>query len=235
MKKILLLGSALLFSASATFAQSTTVMTGKDARIGVKAGVNLSKYRFSGKSENQETVDALNKNQESNVGFNVTVFGDFGIAKNFALQPGVSLQNKGTKFKDVDGESGIEATQSTMWIDVPINAVYNIPTGNAGAIQLSAGPYLGFGISGKNKFNNVTPTEDQAEFKFGDDALPITGSAGMDYGANFGLGFRANSGFTVGANYGLGMANLFPKDARPDLNDAKQKNRVLGFTVGYSF
>ncbi|MDQ8005615.1 MAG: porin family protein [Pedobacter sp.] len=234
MKKILLIGTALLLSSPALFAQTTTI-GGSDARIGVKAGVNLSKYRFSGRSENKELIDELNKNQENNVGFNVTVFGDFGVAKNFALQPGVSLQNKGTKFTDVDGTSGIEVQQSTMWIDVPINAVYSIPTGNAGAVQLSAGPYLGFGISGKNKFKNITPNEQQTDFDFGDDAQPLTGSAGMDYGANFGLGFRANNGIILGANYGLGMANLIPKDARSNSQDSKQKNRVLGFSIGYSF
>lgn len=234
MKKILLIGTALLLSSPALFAQTTTI-GGSDARIGVKAGVNLSKYRFSGRSENKELIDELNKNQENNVGFNVTVFGDFGVAKNFALQPGVSLQNKGTKYMDVDGTSGVEAQQSTMWIDVPINAVYSIPTGNAGAVQLSAGPYLGFGISGKNKFKNIAPNEEQAKFEFGDDAQPLTGSAGMDYGANFGLGFRANNGITLGANYGLGMANLIPKDARANSQDSKQRNRVLGFSIGYSF
>lgn len=228
MKKILLFGTALALSSSALFAQNT--MSGSDARIGIKAGVNLSRVHYSGFTGASE----INDNAKDNVGFNVTAFGDFGVGNNFFIQPGVSLQNKGEKYSVNSGSSSGTVSRNVMAIEVPINAVFRIPTGDAGAVQISAGPYVGFNIAGKQKVSgNIGSTagfgERDLEFgdKSGDDY------SGTDFGANFGLGYRLSSGFNVGANYGLGLTNILPKDSRS--GDSKATNRVLGFSVGYSF
>lgn len=234
MKKLLIGASVLLLSTGA-FAQ--TKMTGETARFGLKAGVNLSKFHASG-----DGADAFNDNVKNNVGFNVTAYGDFGVGNNFFIQPGISLQNKGAKFETTTTVGNVVTTASTkanlMAIEVPINAVFRIPTGDAGAIQISAGPYIGFNISGKDKnelttsgSNNAGSTSTENDLKFGSSTDKDYSST--DFGANFGLAYRLNSGFTVGANYGLGFSNLVPKDNR--VNDNKLTNRVLGFSVGYSF
>lgn len=228
MKKILLLGSALLLSSSALFAQDT--MSGSDARIGIKAGVNLSTIRASG----FDGASAVNDATKQNLGYNFTVFGDFGVGNNFFLQPGISLQNKGTKIQNTTAGITTEATANIMAIEVPVNAVFRIPTGDAGALQLSAGPYIGFNVAGKTKTkvsggNNSGTTE--RDLEFGNDSNDDFAST--DFGANFGLGYRMNSGFMLGANYGLGLTNLQPKADRS--GDSKATNRVWGFSVGYSF
>jgi len=248
MKKLLLSASVLLMATGA-FAQTTT-MTGSDARFGIKAGVNLSKFHMGG---DNALSNAYNDNVKSNVGFNVTAFADFGVGNNFFIQPGVSLQNKGDKFESVNATTVNNTTttitstgkRNLMAIEVPINAVFRIPTGTAGAVQISAGPYVGFNISGKNKgditttvTNNANNTSSSStaandnDLSFG--SATNKDFASTDFGANFGLAYRTNSGFLVGANYGLGLSNLVPKDKRP--NDGnKLTNRVLGFSVGYSF
>lgn len=231
MKKLLFSASVILLTmATGAFAQ--TKMTSETARFGIKAGVNLSRYAFSGNGNDFESE--LKDYQKDNIGFNVTAYGDFGVANNFFIQPGISLQNKGTKFKRSENNQSVEITQNTMWVEVPVNAVFRIPTGDAGAVQISAGPYIGFGISGKNKVETTGIPDfdvDVDKFKYGngeDDSLN-----GLDYGLNFGLGYRLSSGITLGANYGLGLSNLIPKDSRD--NDSKITHRVLGFSVGYSF
>lgn len=230
MKKLLLSASIILLATGA-FAQ--TKMTGETARFGIKAGVNLSSYSGTG---------AYDLDYKNNVGYNVTAFGDFGVGNNFFIQPGVSLQNKGTKVESVTTVGSTTSTgtfkQDVMAIEVPVNAVVRIPTGDAGAVQISAGPYIGFNISGKNKYTGtysnplVTGTTyNDRDLEFGktnnDDLKSI------DFGANFGLAYRTTSGFLVGANYGLGLSNLVPDDKRS--SDDKLKNRVIGFSVGYSF
>lgn len=227
MKKLLLSGAAILLATGA-FAQTT--MTGSDARIGVKAGVNLSKYAGTG---------AFDQDYKTNVGYNFTAYGDFGVGNNFFIQPGISLQNKGTKVESTGTVGGNTVTgtfkQDVMAIEVPINAVLRIPTGDAGALQVSAGPYVGFNISGKNKYSggleNSGVSFQDRDIEFGSEANDDISS--VDFGANFGLAYRLNNGVTIGANYGLGLSNLVPKDARS--NDDKLRNRVLGFSVGYSF
>lgn len=228
MKKILLVGTALLLSSSALFAQNT--MSGSDARIGIKAGVNLSTLRASG----FDGASAINDATKQNVGYNFTVFGDFGVGNNFFIQPGISLQNKGTKLENTTAGVTTEATANIMAIEVPVNAVFRIPTGNSGALQLSAGPYIGFNVAGKAKTkisggNNSGTTENDLEFgNSADDNFAST-----DFGANFGVGYRMGNGFLLGANYGMGLTNLQPKDSRS--GDSKYTNRVWGFSLGYSF
>jgi hypothetical protein len=72
---------------------------------------------------------------------------------------------------------------------------------------------------------------DENDLKFG--STTDKNYSSTEFGANFGLAYRTNSGFLVGANYGLGLSNLVPKDSRS--GDGKLTNRVLGFSVGYSF
>ena len=231
MKNLLLSTAILLGTAFMAEAQNTT--TSSDARIGVKAGVNLSRFSFSGSDLNGNSgIEALKDYQKNNVGFNVTIYGDFGVAKNLMLQPGVTLQNKGAKFQANDNNLNGYLKSNLMYVDLPVNLVYSIPVQSAGSVQISAGPYLGFAIAGKNKTKAGNAAETSEDINFGsktDDDL-----SSMDYGANFGLGFRMTNGFTLGANYGLGLSNLIPKDKRGS-SDAKISNRVLGFTVGYSF
>ncbi|WP_443944468.1 porin family protein [Pedobacter sp. AW1-32] len=230
MKKLLFGVSALLLTTGA-FAQNT--MSGSSTRFGLKAGVNLSSYSGSG---------FYDQDYKSNVGFNVTAFGDFGVGNNFFIQPGVSLQNKGAKLESVTTVGSTTTTgtmkQNVMAIEVPVNAVLRIPTGDAGAVQISAGPYIGFNISGKNKYEGTFTTPGTTATSTGEEDLNFGSSntddlSSTDFGANFGLAYRTNSGFLVGANYGLGLSNLAPKDSRGS-ND-KLKNRIWGFSVGYSF
>jgi len=229
MKKLLLSASVILLATGA-FAQST--MSGNTARFGLKAGVNLSSYSGTG---------ALDRDYKSNVGYNVTAFGDFGVGNNFFIQPGVSLQNKGAKLESSGTVAGATATgtfkQDVMAIEVPVNAVVRIPTGDAGAFQISAGPYVGFNISGKNKYSGTYTNGAVAGSSFTDRDLEFGSTtsddlSSIDFGANFGLAYRLNSGISIGANYGLGLSNLVPKDSRT--NDDKLRNRVIGFSIGYS-
>lgn len=233
MKKLVLSGAVILLVTGA-FAQ--TNMTGKDARIGIKAGVNLANIHYSGNDVNQ-----LNDYSKNNVGYNFTVFGDFGVGNNFFIQPGLSLQNKGVKLEGTIPVGGNNVTGTStvniMAIEVPVNAVLRIPTGTTGALQVNAGPYVGFNISGKNKVevtqsNGTQSASQENDLKFG--SANDKDYSSTDFGANFGLAYRASNGILLGANYGLGLSNLIPKDKQSS-NDNKATNRVLGFSVGYSF
>lgn len=225
-----MIGAAALLFTTGAFAQNT--ISGSSARFGLKAGVNLSSYSGTG---------ARNLDYKNNVGYNVTAFGDFAVGNNFFIQPGVSLQNKGTKLESSSTAGGTTRTgtfkQDVMAIEIPINAVLRIPTGGAGAVQINAGPYIGFNISGKNKYSGTYTnialegtTYSDNDVKFGSTKSDDLSS--IDFGANFGLSYRLNSGFLIGANYGLGLADLVPKDARS--NGDKLRNRVIGLSVGYS-
>ncbi|UIR54718.1 PorT family protein [Sphingobacterium sp. SRCM116780] len=212
MKKLLLsFGAAFLLSAGVQ-AQTS---------YGLKAGVNLGKY--------SNPSDLEKDFQKNNTSFYVTGFADLPVGTNFSIQPGVSLQGKGNKMQyDGDGSNG-SSTTNVMSIEIPVNAVYYIPTGTSGSVFLGAGPYLGFNVSGKTKVKgNIGggTAEGNYDLKFSGDDKDMKV---IDAGANFMLGYKFNSGLLINAGYGLGLSNLSPSS---DSND-KFSNRVLSFGIGF--
>ncbi|MCA5004471.1 porin family protein [Sphingobacterium bovistauri] len=213
MKKVLLsLGAALLMAAGAQ-AQTS---------YGIKAGVNLSKFSNT-------------DNAENNVGFHITGFADMPIAPNFSIQPGLSLQNKGSKHSGGISGGGttasIEGKFSTMSVEIPVNFVYYVPAGNSGSLFLGAGPYAGYNISGKYKVSgnigeNGGDIEEDIDFTGDDKDMKA-----FDAGVNFLAGYKLANGFLINAGYGLGLTNLSPSDKTDD----KISNRVLSFGVGFQF
>jgi len=213
MKKLVLVLGVLGISIGA-FAQ--------EIGYGVKAGVNLGKY--SNPSEIEKDY------QKMNPSFYVTAFADLPVAPQLSVQPGISLQGKGNKFSydgnNLDGTS----TTNVMALEVPVNAVYYIPTGGARAVFFGAGPYVGYSLSGKGKtkgdIGEFAGVADEYDLDFGGDDKD---QKPFDFGLNFMLGYRLSSGFIINAGYGLGLTNLSPSDN----SDAKYSNRVLSFGIGF--
>lgn len=208
MKKLLLSIGAVFFLAAGAQAQT---------EYGLKAGLNLGKYSNFG------------DDQSNNTSFYVTGFADLPIAPQFSIQPGVSLQGKGSKFvadyEDIG--AGVEAGINTMSIEVPVNAVYYIPAG-AGDVFLGAGPYIGFNVSGKEKLRgNYGDFNGDSEWdmEIGNDKdLKL-----IDAGVNFMAGYKLNNGLLINAGYGLGLTNVIP-----NANETVS-NRVLSFGIGFQY
>lgn len=215
MKKILLsLGVAVLFAAGAQ------AQTG----FGFKAGLNFPSYSYGGSGDLSDT--------KSKVNFHVTGYMDARLAPGLYIQPGLSLQGKGAKFAEVAiAGNTYDISQNTMWLDVPVNFVGKFPVGG-GNVFVGAGPYVGFGLSGKNKLNSHNGDGDFSsttlnKFKFGkDETLKRT-----DFGLNFLAGFKLGNGLLINANYGLGLTNIAGrKSPSSDL-----KNRGFAVGVGFEF
>ncbi len=212
MKKIVLsLGAALLLAAGAQ-AQTS---------YGLKAGVNLGKY--------SNVDEDLKDYEKMNPSFYVTGFADIPVATNFSIQPGVSLQGKGAKYK-ASGDIGEGSlTRNVMSVEVPVNAVYYIPTGSSGSVFLGAGPYIGFNVSGKDKVSGELEGWEGSntnKLKFSGDDKDMNL---IDAGANFMAGYRFNNGLLINAGYNLGLSQLVPEA------DKTISNRVLSFGVGFQF
>lgn len=209
MKKVFL-ATAAMFLAIGVFAQ------GQPLGFGLKAGVNFPKYNFSGSKSDYETNSTTN--------FHVTAFLDAPLSSNFSVQPGISLQGKGAELHS--SELGTYK-QNTMYIEVPVNFAVKFPVQNAGNFFLGAGPYVAFGISGKNKYDSDWGST-KTDFEFDKDGT----LKGTDFGVNFMGGFQLANGFLIHGGYGLGLTDIrgsnneyFPED--------RLTNRV--WTVGLGF
>ena len=213
MKKLLTVLIGLGISIGA-FAQETS--------FGVKAGVNLGKY--------SNVPESAKDYQKMNPSFYLTGYADLPVAPQFSIQPGISLQGKGDKYSydsnDLDGS----VTTNVMALEIPVNAVYYIPTGGSGSVFLGAGPYAAYSLSGKVKgkgnIGDIIGGETEYDLDFGGDDRDQNA---FDFGLNFMAGYRLAGGFTINAGYGLGLANLSPSDN----SDNKFSNRVLSFGVGF--
>ncbi|MBL1407493.1 porin family protein [Sphingobacterium faecale] len=210
MKKVLLsLGAAFLLA------------SGVQAQIsyGVKAGVNLPKQVVKITGEGAD----VSSSSKASTSFYVSGYANIFAAENFAIQPGLSFQGKGGKM-EFEGE---KATSNVLSLDIPVNAVYYIPTGNTGSVFLGAGPYLGFHLTGKEKMGGESNDISIGSGK--DDDLKL-----LDYGLNFQLGYKLANGFLINGGYGLGLANLINDVDVPSFS-VKGHNRILSFGVGFEF
>lgn len=48
-----------------------------------------------------------------------------------------------------------KASWNVMTIEIPVNLIYYIPTGDAGDLFVGAGPYVGVNIAGKRKIDGT--------------------------------------------------------------------------------
>ncbi|TYR33001.1 PorT family protein [Sphingobacterium phlebotomi] len=203
MKRILSFMAVVLCGITAATAQTS---------YGLKAGVNLAKYKASGGN--------ITFTSDTRTSFYVTGYADITVANNFSIQPGVSFQGKGGT---VSGEFvGVneKVKEDLMYIEIPVNAVYYIPTGEVGKLFFGAGPYAGLGVRVKTSAGNISESG-----SFDDAGLNI-----FDAGLNFLGGYKLNNGFLINIGYGLGLTNMMK-----DIEGATVKNRVWSIGVGYQF
>ncbi|MEJ5056373.1 porin family protein [Sphingobacterium sp. MYb382] len=207
MKKVLLTMTVALLAVAGAQAQTSW---------GLKGGVNLGKY---------SNVDGAS----NNTSFHVTGFADLPLSEQFSIQPGVSLQGKGMKFESKLADiASSKTTRNVMSVEIPVNAVYYIPAGS-GDFFIGAGPYIGFNVSGKDKYKNTVGSgsnETDKKLKFSGDNKDLNL---IDAGANFLLGYKLENGLLINGGYNLGLTNLVPKAAD------KVSNRVWSFGIGFQF
>ncbi|QBQ42422.1 porin family protein [Sphingobacterium psychroaquaticum] len=185
--------------------------------FGVRAGLNLPKLQITADGS------AASYTSDAAANFYLGGYANLPVGGNFAVQPGVTLQRKGGKFK-TDGVvefPGGKGTITFTSIEVPVNLVYTIPVANSGAFLINAGPYVGVNVSAKAKAGNVS---EKLELGSNEEQ-----ASRLDYGLNFGGGYQLVNGLTINVGYGLGLQNLLNVDA------VQMKNRVWSVGLGFSF
>lgn len=184
----------------------------KPITFGVKAGLNLS--NFSGDIEDTDPK----------LGFNVGVTADYAITNEVYLLTGLEFTMKGSKADGyIAGEKVTEKT-NPMFLQLPVHVGYKFSVTDETKIVLHAGPYVGYGIGGKIKYevkeNGVKNSVDY-DF-FGKDRFKRF---------DFGLGLGAGAEFGkigVGLGWDFGLTSLSRGDDK-----VRTMNGYL--TLGYKF
>ena len=207
MKQIKKLSLFLAFSIMATisFAQ---------LNIGVKAGFNLANINASDSEFDTKFLPT----------FQVGAIVDFGLTDNLGLQTGISFMGKGFKIDEEILGSDFVATSNQYYLQVPVNLMYKNNN-----FFIGAGPYIGYGISGKYK-SEFLGLEETDDYEFGnsdeDDISPIDFGVGVQLGVMLGQ-------IRIGAGYDLGLANTIPSDKRAD--DEYIRNNVINVFAAFMF
>lgn len=190
--------------------------------IAIKGGLNLAKML------QKDDKNTYSDDQSMKLGFHVGATADFPINDFLSFEPGLFLTTKG--FKDESDVMGAKTSIKTSlyYLDVPLTLKASHDLGDL-KIYGAAGPYVGFGLSGKTKSTvefmgkEESGTEDIKWGSGDDDDLKR-----LDFGLTIGAGVEI-SAFIVGLSYDLGLANISPYQD----NGTKIKNRVLKLSVGY--
>jgi hypothetical protein len=151
------------------------------------------------------------------MGFHGGVNVQIPIAPEFYFQPGLMFAVKGAK--NTTGIFGAESTDETRinYIELPLNLVYKGALGN-GFIMIGIGPYLAYGISGKQIIDGSSfPFERGTDY----DAF--------DAGGNIFAGYETAGGLFLQLDTQLGMVNINTED-QPTI-----KNTGFGLSLGYRF
>jgi len=233
MKKTIITALLLAFGII-SFAQT------KQIKFGVKAGVTLP--TMSSTSEAQAYDGPSDYDFKTNTSFYVGGIIDIPVSRTFSIQPGITLLGKGGKaqvyFSNFEPGPGLYIYEgsyklSTMYLEVPVNAVFNFNVGR-GNVFFGGGPSYGFAISGKiNTDGTVTNGSGKSNQSIERDAEFGTNKDFKrgDFGVGFLAGYQLNSGLNLHAGYSLGLSNI-DSDA---FQDTKLTNRVLSLGIGFSF
>lgn len=207
--KTRILTIALLLTLSAPFALGQAAEKGKTS-FAILGGINFQNLNGKFSSGDKLANDML---LAYHLGVNVQI----PIVPEFCFQPGLMFAVKGAK--NTTTIFGAEFTDKTKinYIEMPLNLVYKGALGN-GFIMIGFGPYLAYGISGKQTFEGDSFTLER----------------GIDYnafdaGGNIFAGYEMASGIFLQLDTQLGMVNINPDD------EPTTKNTGFGLSFGYRF
>jgi len=204
-------------------------------KFGIRAGLNLADMKING---------ANGVTEKMNPSFLVGGMVEYSLSENLSLESGLLLSGKGKKFEYNETYQGITVAAkvkiSPLYLEVPVNAVFKVDLGSA-KLQVFAGPYLGYGITGKVKtdytasglpsgitLSSLGLTSESANIKFG--SKDNSDLKATDFGVNVGAGVEMNN-ILFRLQYGLGLSNLDPAGSSSN----EMKNKVIGISVGYIF
>jgi hypothetical protein len=227
MKKIILF-IVLAISIAPVYAQTS---------VGVIGGYNLS-FVYP---ETNWTAWRYQVSEGS--GWRAGVVADQHLWKNFYLQPQLIFNQKGHNYSytsDAPSYDHYDYKRRLLYLELQANLLYKLQIGN-GKLVLGAGPYIGRGISGRERidiylndqggqqyvldYNVIKYKNKYPPFDLYYSATNTTYVKSYDIGFNQLAGYELKNGLFFNITYSLGLNNT-------DYH-VKSFNGYLGITVGY--
>jgi len=205
--------------------------------FGVRAGFNLTNFAEKDWDGKKPEKDDKSKFKP---GFQIGVVAELPIGDVLSFQPGLIFAQQGAKY-EYDGwddfgnptNKKVETSMTTNYLQIPLNFQYKLDLGGMN-LFLQAGPYIGYGLSGKFKVDGKDVTKDAlGDEKFFGGDKDKNFAKPLDFGLGLGAGLQFDA-IQVGIGYNIGLSNI---EHGPDDSDYKgsTKNNGLAITLTYFF
>ena len=155
----------------------------------------------------------INSVLDARTSFHIGGVAEFAISEKFSFQPELLYSAQGAKVE----EDGYKVTLKMDYLNIPLMAKYYVTEG----LSFEVGPQVGFLLSAKVK----------EEYDGDSETVDIKDSMNsVDFGLNFGLGYKLESGLNFGAKYNLGLSEINEKN-----EGDKETNGVFQISIGFFF
>ena len=176
----------------------------KKVRVGIRAGVNLAKFRLT------DFPAGTEPNINSKTSMHGGLFANAPLGGMFAIQPGVEYSGQGSKFS----EGSDKGEYDLHYINVPVMFQWK----STGGFLVETGPQAGLLLRANLDDEEV---EDET-FKTLD----------LSWGA--GLGYLSRIGFGVNARFNFGLSNILEGDADDDTTPQLKNQVIqIGFVYHF--
>jgi len=142
---------------------------------------------------------------DPNTDFHFGLLAEIPLSEKFSFQPELIYSGQGAEL-NIASEGRINLN----YLNLPLIGKYYVTK----QLSLEAGPQIGYLLSTKG-----------GTLDYKDLLKPI------DYGVNFGFGYKLDNGLNFSARYNLGLSNINDVDGFTD----KNRNGVFQLSVGYFF
>lgn len=217
MKKILTIIAIVLAFATNGLAQDFT--------FGARVGMNVANIL----GDNILNYGIISAESQTKLGLKLGVVGCFPLVDDIYLEPGIYYSPKGTKNEWTDAANDNHKMVCNLnYVEIPVNGVYKYEINNNLTVRGHFGPYFGFGISGKTKYEvNGKTIPDSKQKNFSSKSGNLNRNT-FDFGLNIGAGIEFSVCY-LGVQYGLGITNISKYD------NEKFRNGVFAVEFGVNF
>jgi hypothetical protein len=218
MKKTIFILSALIFCLSFTALSQKT-------RVGITAGIDAANL--------SRTIGGADRDGEYRIGLIGGMQLEIPLCKNnrFSFQPDMHYVQKGSA-KISTTTINNKLYTALRYAELATNFVYNFNK-TKGTFYLGGGPYVSFNIPSKNVTHAAGAQNVESDISFGN--AVANDLRGVDYGANFLMGYRMTNGIFVSASFIQGARNLVPKDKLDIPVSANDKIKNIAFAVRFGY
>jgi len=214
MKKLSITFLLLLTTFMSVSAQEKDSSDYKKITYGLKGGLNLA-----------TPSGYISNDTKSKLSYHVGAFAEIRISEKFAIQPELQYSVQGAEFSVENAFPGFFSgdfviSDTYRYINLPIMFKYFVIP----KLSLEIGPQLGYMLSADRNFE-AAPFSPE----FTDDTRRI------DFGVNFGLGYKLSKHLSIGARYNLGLSKVANSPSVNQSGFGKLKNSVFQASLAYSF